>query len=263
LASVGSSPAGLAQAADASPPMGGGYANVISIPVDDPNVKAIAGALFKPAGSGPFPAVIYMMGCAGLSVPPEAAMQKVVIDHNLSKGVATLIVDPFTARHEDQGVCDKVGAGPEVFIRGAKDVRAARDMLAAMPDIDQKHVFLQGYSYGAVSALFATDANNPLSKDIGVAAVAAFYPYCAPEAERAVPTLVLIGDKDDWTPAKFCQANADKPNMQVVVYPGATHGFAMPIDQPVEFAGHHIAYDESATKDAEGRIDAFMAAHMK
>jgi hypothetical protein len=37
----------------------------------------------------------------------------------------------------------------------------------------------------------------------------------------------------------------------------------MPIDQPVEFAGHHIAYDESATKDAEGRIDAFMAAHMK
>ena len=30
-----------------TPPMGGGYTNVIPIPVDDPNIKAIAGALFK------------------------------------------------------------------------------------------------------------------------------------------------------------------------------------------------------------------------
>jgi dienelactone hydrolase len=45
--------------------MGGGYANVISNPVDDPDVKAIAGALFKPAGNGPFPTVIYMMSCTG------------------------------------------------------------------------------------------------------------------------------------------------------------------------------------------------------
>ena len=117
--------------------------------------------------------------------------------------------------------------------------------------------------YGAVSVLAASDANNPLSKDIGVAAVAAFYPDCAFDTERAVPPLVLIGDKDDWTPARFCQAIADKPNMQVVVYPGATHGFAMPMDQSVEFAGHRIAYDESATKDTADRIDAFMAAHMK
>ena len=35
-----------------APPMGGGYTNVIPIPVNDPSVKAIAGALFKPAGAG-------------------------------------------------------------------------------------------------------------------------------------------------------------------------------------------------------------------
>ena len=70
FASVGISPAGLAQAADVVPPIGGGYAggpNVVAIPVDDPDVKAIAGALFKPAGAGPFPAVVYMSGAAGLS----------------------------------------------------------------------------------------------------------------------------------------------------------------------------------------------------
>jgi len=42
----------------AAPPMGGGYTNVIPIPVDDPTTKAIAGALFKPAGAGPFAAVV-------------------------------------------------------------------------------------------------------------------------------------------------------------------------------------------------------------
>jgi hypothetical protein len=36
----------------------------------------------------------------------------------------------------------------------------------------------------------------------------------------------------------------------------------MPMDQPVEAHGHHIAYDEKATKDAEARADAFIAAHM-
>ena len=72
-----------------APAMGGGYSNVIPIPVDDPSVKAIAGALFKPAGAGPFPAVVYMSGCAGLGVPPEVAQEKVVIDRLMAKGVAT------------------------------------------------------------------------------------------------------------------------------------------------------------------------------
>ena len=45
------------QAAEA-PPIGGGYTNVIPIPVNDPSVKEIAGALFRPQGAGPFPAAI-------------------------------------------------------------------------------------------------------------------------------------------------------------------------------------------------------------
>jgi hypothetical protein len=87
-------------AAQTVPPMGGGYTNVIPIPVDDPATKAIAGALFKPEGAGPFPAVVYMSSCAGLSVYPEKALEKSVIDHLRSKGVATLIVDPFTPRND-------------------------------------------------------------------------------------------------------------------------------------------------------------------
>jgi hypothetical protein len=43
-------------AAQTAPPMGGGYMNVIPIPVDDPNIKAIAGALFKPGAPAHSPA---------------------------------------------------------------------------------------------------------------------------------------------------------------------------------------------------------------
>ena len=48
------------------PPIGGGYTNVTTIPVNDPAIKAISGALFKPAGAGPFWAVVYMSGCSGI-----------------------------------------------------------------------------------------------------------------------------------------------------------------------------------------------------
>ena len=54
-------------AAAQTPKMGGGYKDVIAIPVDDPATKAIAGALFKPAGAGPLPAVIYMSTCDGIN----------------------------------------------------------------------------------------------------------------------------------------------------------------------------------------------------
>ncbi|HEY2534848.1 MAG TPA: dienelactone hydrolase family protein [Xanthobacteraceae bacterium] len=158
------------------PPMGGGYTDVIPIPVNDPATKAIAGALFKPAGAGPFPAIIYMSGCGGVDTPPNRAQQKAAVDHLLSKGVATLIVDPFTPRNEPDGVCANLGnldreRATQYSSRGGNDALAALNVLKAMPDIDTKHIFLQGYSLGATSSLFATDKKNPANHDAKVAGI--------------------------------------------------------------------------------------------
>ena len=236
-----------------TPPMAGGYTDFISIPVDDPNVKAIAGALFKPPGTGPFPAIVYMSGCGGLPAGAEQTQEKSVIDHMTAKGVATLIVDPFSPRGETDGVCAKVT--PETarayFGRGGKDAVAAINFLKAMPDIDPKRIFLQGYSFGAISSLVAVDSTNPASKEPKVAGVIAFYPYCWDKVDPTVSTLVMIGEKDDWTPAALCESVKDKANFEVVVYPGATHAFTMPFDKPFDYLGHHIVYDEQAAKDSE------------
>jgi dienelactone hydrolase len=101
----------------------------------------------------------------------------------------------------------------------------------------------------------------PDSSDAKVAGVIAYYPSCGVVADPSVPVLVLIGEKDDWTPASFCLTKKDTPNFEVVVYPGATHGFDAPGIGDME--GHHMAYDEKAAQDAQRRADAFMAAHMQ
>jgi dienelactone hydrolase len=253
-------------AAQTVPPMGGGYTNVIPIPVDDPTTKAIAGALFKPTGKGPFPAVVYISGCNGV-IP--IGLTKPTIDRLLSKGVATLIIDSFTPRNETQGICPtmanvnvKSDAQLKYVARGGNDALAALNVLEAMPDIDTNHVFLLGYSYGAIASLSAMNEKNP-ANHAKVVGVVAYYPFCYEDDDPSVPVLVLVGEKDDWTPAASCQPFASKTNFEVVVYPGATHAFNIPFEKPVEMLGHHMEYDEKAAQDAQQRADAFMDAHMK
>ena len=183
----------------------------------------------------------------------------------LAKGMAILIVDSFTPRNEPKGVCANLDGGKasQYFTRGSNDALAAVAVLKAMPEIDTKHIFLVGFSYGAISSLQAIDSKNAASRDSGVAGVIAYYPFCYDGVDPSVRTLVLIGEKDDWTPAAKCQAVTGKTNFEVVVYPGATHVFNMPSEKPLDVLGHHLVYDEKATQDAQERADAFMAAQTK
>src|SRR5262249_50719898 len=137
------------------PPIGGGYTNVTAIPVNDPAIKAISGALFKPAGAGPFPVAVYMVGCGGIDSPLLRASYKAAIDHLLAGGVAILIVDSFTPRDEPKGVCADLDGVKDIqyATRGSRDALAAVAVLKAMPDIDPKHIFLVGFSLGGTSSL--------------------------------------------------------------------------------------------------------------
>ena len=63
------------------------------------------------------------------------------------------------------------------------------------------------------------DPKTPGAHDAKIAGLIAYYPYCYANVESSAPTLVLIGEKDDWTPAALCQAVKDKPNFEVAVFP--------------------------------------------
>jgi adenylate cyclase len=245
--------------------MGGGYTNVIAIPVDDPDTKAIAGALFRPQGAGPFPAVIYLGYCASFDSGDERAVQKTLVERLPAKGFATLIVDPYTARGEIYGVCGEADSSDsnarQYALRGAKDAYAALNALAKLPDIDPKRVFLLGYGHAGNAAILATDSHAAANHPLTFAGVVSYWPWCGWGADFPVPTLVLIGEKDDWSPPGLCMAIKDKPNLEVVVLPGATNSFALP--GVSDHLGHHTVYDEKATQDAQARTEAFLAAHAK
>jgi dienelactone hydrolase len=275
LALLGAMGAPTMLRAAGAPPMGGGYTDVIPIPVKDPAVKESAGALVKPEGGGPFPVVVYIPACGGPNFPLELQQEKSWIERLRAKGIATLIVDPFVPRGLEQGNCDKVltvlkdvqdknEAVLQILKQGGDDAVAAVKAVKAMPDIDPKKVFLMGFSYGATASLYATGPKSTGDRDTDIAGVVAYFPLCDDKAEASVPTLIMIGEKDDWTgPVASCEALKGKKNYEVVVYPGATHAFTMQFDKPIEFAGHKLAYDEAATKQAAERAEAFIDAQLK
>ena len=174
--------------------MGGGYKDVIAIPVDDPDVKAIAGAFFKPEGTGPFPAIVYLGDCGGLAGPTDMTLQKIVIEHHLSKGVATLILDPYTPRNEPGGVCETARMNSGILDREINDAYAALATLAATPGIDAHRIFLQTYGMGGYAGLLAVDTYAVSRHKEQFAGLIAFYPGCDVKSAFVVPTIVFVGD---------------------------------------------------------------------
>jgi dienelactone hydrolase len=87
-----------------------------------------------------------------------------------------------------------------------------------------------------------------------------------------VPTLILIGELDDWTLATECRNMVDGRDdwgisrqqhqgapIKLIVYPGAYHAFdAAGLTTPVQLLGHHLEFNPSATDQAIGAVRDFL-----
>ena len=219
----------------------------VRISVNDPDTELITGTLSLPAGAGPFPAVIILHTCSGVAV--DAGIVSRVNADYLLKGIATLVVDSFTPRGFTSICQYTTRISPH---RRAEDAYAAMAWLALRPDIDSKHIFVQGYSHGAAAAIDAIDAANAATREQKFAGAIAFYPNCSTTTKFSVQTIILIGELDDWTPASRCQAIEDKTNVEITIYPGAYHAFATP-GLDITYLGHHVAYQEAAAMDGQRR----------
>jgi dienelactone hydrolase len=92
------------------------------------------------------------------------------------------------------------------------------------------------------------------------------------------PLLILIGEKDDWTPAEPCRwlaetAQAQGYPVEIKIYPGAHHSFDSyaPLrwvpgrnnpNQPSGL-GATTSGDPSAWADARKQVAAFFAKHLR
>jgi dienelactone hydrolase len=220
------------------------------------------GSILLPRGTPPFPAVVVLHGCNGVSQNTRVWARRLA-----SWGYAALIIDSFSSRGLAQ-VCDGSRAlpGPE----RAKDVFAAAAYLRSRSDIDASRIAVLGYSHGGWTALnAATEKNIEQARVPPFRAVVALYPFCP---IRVAPPLaadieILIGDADDWAKASNCKTFVDKyaedtPHRpSLVIYPGARHSFDAKRPGRVYF-GHELAYDPKAAADAIERTRQFLDEHM-
>lgn len=210
--------------------------------------------LSKPAGDGPFPAVVILHDCSGLGPRSSGMAWRWSSELTQRGGYVTIWPDSFTPRGRPKGVC--AGAAPPriTYEQRAGDAYAALAYLASLPFVDARRIEVMGGSHGGSSTLAAiVDTSEKLKgTNLGFAAAIALYPACgrgygtwsvqrsreprrsitsyAGTFKPAAPLLILIGALDDWTPAEPCRKLAEFAQsagypVEIKVYPGAHHSF--------------------------------------
>ena len=240
-----------------------GRASALGWLIEFPNFEGLhpphlMGYLARPAGAGRFPAVVILHGCAGLSGggPVETA------DRLRIWGYVALAVDSLGPRSLETACGSSIGQ--EI------DAHAALHYLSQQDFVDPNRVAVVGYSLGGGAALRIAREGTVSEFEERFRAAIAYYPGCYDTgAAMAVPTMILIGAADDWTPAEPCADLAERLRksgtpIALTIYPGAYHAFNVRQAGPGfrNNLGHWLAYDEPAAKDAEAKMRAFLAAHL-
>ena len=277
----------------------------------DGGTEEIAATILKPAGDGPFPAVVMMHDCSGLG-PRSSGAPRRWGDLLAAQGYVILIPDSFSSRGFPEGVCTVALDTPRDRLRRvapyarAFDAYAALAWLRTQPFVDGAHVGVMGGSHGGSTTLASMAAPASPSgwlieeKQHGFAAAVALYPGCGdqygawiPKREFGTygpvttyggvyrpiaPLLILVGEKDDWTPARDCDALASGSRaagfpVDIKIYPGAYHSFDS--DRPVRYIasrrnankpdrqGATTGGNREAWNDAIEQVKAFFAKQLK
>ena len=210
--------------------------------------EELAARLSLPDGKGPFPAIVIMHDCSGLGPNSSGAPARWARDL-VARGYVVLLPDSFGNRGFPIGVCtDPSPSRAEVSpFRRVRDAYAALEYLSRQAFVDSNRIGLMGGSHGGLTTLAAMVASergsdSPASgRRRGFAAAVALYPGCAARIgtwradgsgvyRPLAPVLILVGEKDDWTPAAPCMELAESAKragylVSIKVYPGAHHAF--------------------------------------
>lgn len=264
-------------------------AGCAAVPVVYPNAtpgapRRVAAWEFAPAGAGPFPAVVLLHGCDGVTAS--------TLDWARwfrAQGYVALAPDSWGARGL-AGTC--AGDAPELPpTERFDDVVGALRHLHGRARVDRERVGIIGWSHGGVFAMAAINGPSlERARRRGVelpapgfrAAVGVYPGGCFSLVHELVtrPLLVLLGAADDWTEPGPCvemvaamrRRGADAT---IVLYPGAYHYFdveGLPKTFRAEVAnrnrpggccGATVAYDPAAAADARRRVAEFFGYHLK
>lgn len=235
--------------------------------------------LFRPEGSGRFPVVIALHGCGGLAghSEPVQGRYRDWAEELLKDGKAVLFPDSYGSRE----------LGPQCRVKERRitarrervgDILAARLWLIQQPWVARDRISLMGWANGASALLWAVRPQLLLRHpEPDFRSAVAFYPDCRLSSglgwSTRVPTLVMIGAKDDVSSPPACRqmvegAQGRSALTRIVVYPGAYHDFDRP-NLPVQAIGSnpdaadpekgHVGTDTEARADSQKRVAEWLA----
>lgn len=248
-------------------------------------------ALYKPAGTGRFPAIVISPTCGGFYGRNERAELLDWAKRAIARGYAVLLLDHFTQR----GISNNCTLPNMNTLQGLKDASAALAHLAKFPEIDAERVGLIGFLRGAIVGLWASSRGAAVTHGDPVRrfrAIASFYPLCrfggmgarAPNEylrneiifvrdDLDRPLLVLMGKLDNETPPADCTPRLEAlkaRNLPVEwhVYPKTTHCWdCSSLDglTKQDFRGNWVHYRHSikTTEDSGRRTFEFFDTHLK
>lgn len=229
--------------------------------------------LYRPAGNGPFPAVVMLHGCSGAfsySDPSKgvATLYREWADRLVAQGYAALLVDSFSSRNAAQNQCGNGSAGTSEVYDRPLDAQSAYTYLAGRDDIQPLRIGLLGWSHGASSAL-ASMADTATVE--GFRGAVAFYPGCglynafgglAGSTYRSyAPVSMMHGTADALYQSGACQARVQHADgsLSLITYTNAQHSF----DQAKTVGNGFTQADVDAKVQADALALAKLASWLK
>ncbi|HEX5638686.1 MAG TPA: dienelactone hydrolase family protein [Burkholderiaceae bacterium] len=232
----------------------------------------------RPEG-GVGPAVVALHGCSGLFERTGTAFDPrypEYVERLHRAGYHVLLPDSFGSRGKGS-ICAEPNGKRSITVETRRgDAIAAADWLSKRPDVDARRIVMLGWSHGGTTALSAVNSAGPAYAR-HVAAAIVFYPGCSSFLKQSfrlhAPVLMLLGEKDDWTPPGRCTEFAERArkaqpevDLDVHLYSDSHHGFDS--TQPVRFRtdvstgvspkGVHAGGNRAARAAALAAIDAFL-----
>jgi dienelactone hydrolase len=227
----------------------------------------LQGLLRRPAGAGPFAAIVLLHSCNGNWRKLDERWGRQIAPW----GYVTLTVDSFGPR----GVDNTCTSGSPTDM--AYDAYRALDFLVQQHAVDPDRVAVLGFSQGGWLALSSVERGVvEHSSRHKFRAAAAFYPSCRSiQGNLTVPALIMIGELDDWASAEGCRRLAEGRDdygvarrregapIKLIVYPGAWHAFDSPaLKTPKELFGHRLEYNQAAADQSAEALRDFLRVHL-
>jgi dienelactone hydrolase len=242
---------------------------MVQIPVS-PLPFILKGLLRRPQGAGRSPAVVLLPACGEYAKP---------LDHDwgarlLSWGYVTLTIDGFGPRGIKHCGHSVTADYPEL----APDAYRGLNFLVQQRFVDSRRVALVGFAWGAWETIAAVERGSiEQAYEHKFHAAAAFFPFCDSfKGVLTVPTLVLIGARDDAAVAEACRKMVDGEDdmgisrqkgegapVRLIVFPDAYFAFDLPpLEPPTWYRGHRVEFNKAADEQSSEALRDFLISAM-